>query len=169
MRRGVVISAAAWAVALALPTVSPAADAPRLPFAAGSLHSLRVAGSGSGPFAPTSHPSLEGSAVEELIVTRAALAPAFQRLAAWKTAKGVPTVVRTIEDIEASGVHGSDVSETVRLYIRAAYLDWGVRFVLLGGDTDIIPPRYATAEFLGLSNPPTDLYYACLDGDWNAN
>ena len=127
-----------------------------------------VAWSG-GPFAPTAQPSLNGSPVEELILTADNLVPAFERLAAWKTAKGVPTVVRSLTQVGAAGLRGSDLPETLRLYIRAAYQDWGVRFVLLAGDTDLIPPRYVTAEFQGLSNPPTDLYYACLDRDWNAD
>jgi Peptidase family C25/FlgD Ig-like domain len=133
------------------------------------LASLRSLQPSAGPFAPTSSPSLEGSPVEYLIITSEAMRPAFERLANWKTAKGVPAVVRTREEIEATSVHGADLAETLRLYIRDAYLYWGVRFVLLGGDSEVLPPRYAATEFLGLRDPPTDLYYSCLDGDWNAN
>ena len=50
-----------------------------------------------GGFQPSSYPSLEGSAVDYVIVTTDALASEFQNLADWKTAKGVPTVVRTVE------------------------------------------------------------------------
>jgi len=42
--------------------------------------------------------------------------------------------------------------------------------VLLGGDTDLIPARYAWSVYsLEGNSVPTDLYYACLDGDWNAD
>src|SRR5262245_8166141 len=46
-----------------------------------------------GGFVPAAYPDLEGSDVEYVIVTSAALAPAFQSLADWKTKRGVPTVV----------------------------------------------------------------------------
>ena len=45
-----------------------------------------------GVFLPTPNPSLEGSAVEYLIVTNAAMAPAFQRLADHRTAQGLPAL-----------------------------------------------------------------------------
>ena len=133
------------------------------------LASQRPTGFAGGPFAPTAAPSLDGSPVEYLVLTDAAMRPAFERLVAWKTAKGVPAVVRTLDDVAATGVHGSDLPETIRQYLRDAYLYWGVKWVLLGGDTEVIPARYATAEFLGLVEPITDLYYACLDRDWNAD
>lgn len=157
-----------WTVdaALVRPQRAPGpAPAPRP-----QLQSLRATGpTPAGPFAPTAHPSLEGSPVEYLVLTNDTMAPAFERLAAWKTAKGVPAVVRTVSQAEASGARGSDLAEALRFYIRDAYLYWGVRFVLLGGDTDVLPSRYAAAEFLGLDAPVTDLYYACLDRDWNGD
>jgi len=58
----------------------------------------------------------------------------------------------------------------VRNYIRDAYAKWGVEWVLLGGDTDVIPARYGHVMF-GQGDPliPTDMYFACLDGSWNAD
>ena len=44
--------------------------------------------------------------------------------------------------------------------------------VLLGGDSDILPPRYVDNSYYptaGSTLIPTDLYFACLDGNWNAN
>ncbi len=122
-------------------------------------------------FHPTQAPSLEGSPVEQVIVTNEALAPSFQLLADWKTRRGVPTVVRTIPWIEANYRHGSDLHETLRNFIRAAYTKWAVRYVLLGGDTDIIPARYGTSLFGPATDEqiPTDMYFACLDGTWNAD
>jgi hypothetical protein len=126
----------------------------------------------AGDFAPSLTPSLEGSPVRYLIITRAALAPAFQRLADYRTALGDPAVVQTVEWIEANFRHGADVQETIRLFIREAYQRWGVEYVLLGGDTDIIPPRYAHSKYYpptSGSEVPADLYFACLDGNWNAD
>ncbi len=123
----------------------------------------------SAGFRPTDAPSLEGSDVDYVIITSNALAPAWQVLADWKTHRGVPTVIRTTEWIQAHYRHGSDLAETVRNFIEDAYAKWGVRYVLLAGDSDIIPARYG---FSGFGEPseqkiPTDMYFACLDGNWN--
>ncbi|MEP7029098.1 MAG: C25 family peptidase propeptide domain-containing protein, partial [Candidatus Eisenbacteria bacterium] len=53
-----------------------------------------------GGFAPTSVPSVEGSPVQYLIITNAAMSAQLQRLADWRTRTGVPTIVRTVEFIQ---------------------------------------------------------------------
>ncbi len=124
----------------------------------------------SGRFDPAAAPSLEGSPVEYLIVTTDELAGTYQRLADWKTAKGVPTVIRTVEWILANHRRGVDIQETIRFFIRDAYQKWGVTWVLLGGDTPEIPPRYCyNTYYYGGRFLPVDLYYAGLDGSWNAD
>ncbi|UCE02298.1 MAG: hypothetical protein JSW67_13770 [Candidatus Latescibacterota bacterium] len=132
-----------------------------------ALQPQRITTPHRGAFLPAAQPSLEGSAVEYLIITSQEMASAFAPLAEWKTRKGVPAVVRTLADVEEAAEQGSDLAETVRNYIRDAYLLWGVRFVLLGGDTDVIPSRYVTMQLLELQNPVTELYYSGLDGNWN--
>jgi Peptidase family C25/FlgD Ig-like domain/FG-GAP-like repeat len=123
-----------------------------------------------GAFAASAAPSLEGSPVDCIIVVPAALAAPFDALANWKTAKGVPTVVRTVEWIEANYPRGIDRAETVRFFLQDAYTKWGVQWVLLAGDTPEIPPRYLyTAYYYGGTLVPTDLYFACLDGTFNAD
>jgi hypothetical protein len=122
-------------------------------------------------FRPTQAPSLEGSPVEEVIITSQALSANFQVLADWKTQRGVPTVVRTVEWIQANYAHGSDLAENIRTFIHDAYAKWTVQYVLLGGDTDVIPARYGFSEFGPDTDAliPADLYFACLDGNWNAD
>jgi hypothetical protein len=124
-----------------------------------------------GGFRPTSFPSLEGSAVDYVIITNDDMASAYQTLANWKTKKGVPTVIRTVEWIEANYRNGSDPQETIRNFIKDAYAKWGITYALIGGDTEQVPVRLARSCFPSPSgyNLPTDLYYACLDGDWNAD
>ena len=124
----------------------------------------------SGGFQPTSEPSLSGSPVRHLIVTTEALAPAFQELADYRTRRGLPSQVRTLEWIESRTRHGIDRAETLRNFLVEAYELWGLEWVLLGGDTDIVPVRYGrSAVYAGTTDEfsPTDLYYACLDGTWN--
>jgi hypothetical protein len=132
----------------------------------GQLAAKSTPGSG---FHPSDAPSLEGSPVEYVIVTSEALAPAWQALADWKTQRGVPTVVRTLEWIGAHYRHGSDLQETIRTFIQDAYAKWGAQYVLLAGDTDVIPARYGFSGFGETTEQsiPTDMYFACLDGNWN--
>lgn len=131
-------------------------------------NTVRVENPGRSAFMPTPYPSLEGSPVDYLIITTDDLANDFQRLADFKTTKGVPTVVRTLSFIQANSKHGSDIQETMRFFIRDAYAKWGIRYLLLGGDTDILPDRRCFSTFyLGGFELPVDLYFTGLDGTWN--
>lgn len=130
----------------------------------------RAAGGGglAGGFAPRGIPSVDGSAVDMVIVTPSSLEASFLPLADWKTKKGVPTVVRTTEWIDANYPQGFDQPERIRLFLRDAYRDWGTYLLLLGGDLEQVPPRFAwNTFFFGGTDIPTDQYYSCLDGDWN--
>lgn len=121
-------------------------------------------------FQPTAFPSLEGSAVSYVIVTPDSLAATYQALADFKTAKGVPTVVRTTEWIAANYRNGVDIAETIRTFVKDAYQKWGITYVLIGGDTREVPPRFAFSSFYdGGQLHPVDMYFGCLDGDWNGD
>jgi hypothetical protein len=78
--------------------------------------------------------------------------------------------VRTVEWIRQNYPNGVDPAEQIRTFIRDAYDNWGTVWVLLGGDTDVVPLRYATHHF---NNPPdqipADYYFGCLDGNWNGD
>lgn len=122
------------------------------------------------PVAVSKTPSLASSPVEVLIITNEAMRPEFQRLADHRTKLGDPALVVTLEEILANYRHGLDLSETIRKYIIDAYTKWGTDYVLLGGDAEVIPPRYASSTFYppgGQTYVPADLYYSCLDGNWN--
>ena len=126
-------------------------------------------GSGARAFLPSYEPSMEGSDVAYVIVTNEAMAPAFQRLADWRTKKGIPSVVRTIEWIQLHYRWGADVGESIRNFLKDAYAKWGVEWVVLGGDTDVLPARLGFVTFAEGDLVPADLYYSCLDGSWNAD
>lgn len=128
----------------------------------------RVVAKRPGGFQATSFPSLEGSPVDYVVVCPDSLAAAFQPFADFKTARGVPTVIRTLEWIAANYRNGSDLPETVRTFAIEAYQKWGITYLLLGGDTQQVPPRFSWSNFYdGGRNLPTDMYFGCLDGDWN--
>ncbi|MFH1096788.1 MAG: C25 family cysteine peptidase [Candidatus Desantisbacteria bacterium] len=114
-----------------------------------------------------------------LIVTNESLAPAFQILLDSKISKGLEGTIATTSWIY-SYESGRDNQERIRNYIK----DYQPTYLLLGGDTAVVPYRgvYAWVEGgtllddKGIStlapplvddNIPCDLYYACLDGDWD--
>ena len=59
-----------------------------------------------------------------------------------------------------------DDAERVRLEIRDAW-NAGAKWILLGGGPGVVPLRYATTTFYTGGPMPTDLYFQCLQGDWN--
>ncbi|MFZ1947581.1 MAG: C25 family cysteine peptidase [bacterium] len=117
-------------------------------------------------------PSLEGSAVDCVILTGGGLEGEFERLAGWHDRLGVRTVVRTMDWVE-SRYRGSDSAERVRNFLRDAYQKWGTVYVLVGGDPSIVPIRVMDyPEMLlaaGVSAMPSDQYYGNLEGTWNGD
>lgn len=113
-----------------------------------------------------------GIGAEYLIITSGELAPAFYPYAFWKNQKGLVTEIVLIEDILARYA-GEDPAAKLRAYLQEAYVN-GAAWVLLGGDEDVIPIRYAypgnTSQVPALYDQQvTDLYYADLTGDWDAD
>ncbi len=100
-----------------------------------------------------------------VIITSEQLKNSFKALAQWKIQRGVPTVIRTLEWIR-SHFNGVDDAERMRNFIRWSYQKRGTRYVLLGGDTEIIPTRMI---YTGNFSFAADYYFADLDGSWNAN
>ncbi|PKP59855.1 MAG: hypothetical protein CVT89_00775 [Candidatus Altiarchaeales archaeon HGW-Altiarchaeales-2] len=121
----------------------------------------------------------------------------FQDLVEWKNRKGVKTTIVTVEEImnnsayHCDGTFGdgcailefNDTAAHIRNFIKDAYQNWGIEYVLLGGDGDyanvggesgnnIIPTRRLWADSVDWDVGdliPSDLYYAALDGNWNNN
>ena len=90
----------------------------------------------------------------------------FERLASWKRKKGLSARVVTVDDIVAgrygtfTGACRRDLQEVLREFIKWAYSEWGVAWLLLGGDADIIPVRkvvgYVGGTTPGAKDPPDD-------------
>jgi len=74
----------------------------------------------------------------------------FERLVEWKRRRGMTANVVTISDI-LDGRYGSfrhrarDLQEIVRNFLKWAHQEWGVAWVLLGGDPSIVPVRKVAA------------------------
>ena len=87
-----------------------------------------------------------------------------------ETSLGWEDTIVTVEAIDAD-FPGRDRPERIRNFIRYAYDNWLTTYVLLGGDDDVVPCRYARGERRSgeFDNIPCDLYYAALDGNWDAD
>jgi hypothetical protein len=107
-----------------------------------------------------------------LIVTDEAMAEKAQDLANWKTKKGLNAAVVTTSFIE-SNYTGVDSGEKIRNCVKDYYENKGTQYVCLVGGNSIIPvrkvydPGYNVGE--GDYLVPTDNYYGCMDGDFNAD
>ena len=109
-----------------------------------------------------------------IIVTNEALKPTCDKLAHWKTIKGVRSKVITVEDC-----YNAYPNLTPQLAIKTVltkYKNNGMEYALLAGDTDIVPAQicYLPNWTQDTTDTPADLYYACLDSvnycfSWDAN
>ncbi len=116
-------------------------------------------------------PTNGDSPVSEVIICDENLLSHWEEYARYRRRWGIYTVVRTIQEIEGS-YPGVDRAERLRNFIKDAYLNWGVSFVLLGGDAPFLPMRIINADPPGVEDPiytnfPSDYYFSCLDGNWN--
>ncbi|MDP3114021.1 MAG: C25 family cysteine peptidase [Candidatus Cloacimonadaceae bacterium] len=86
------------------------------------------------------------------------------------TMKGYSVLMKPLQEITAQ-VTGSDTQDKIRNYIISMYTTNTLRHVLLAGDTDVIPHRglYVNFAQAGYTDAdiPADMYYSCLDGNWN--
>ncbi|NOQ21908.1 MAG: hypothetical protein GQ565_04570 [Candidatus Aegiribacteria sp.] len=112
---------------------------------------------------------------EYLIITRDSLVSVFEPLAQFKTMKGMPAAIVTMEYIE-SNYSGVDAAQKLRFFLRDIYSQTPPTYVLLGGDTPLVPHRncYATAE--GYTEyPAADIYFQDMNDptvgtdQWDAN
>ncbi len=106
----------------------------------------------------------------------------FQDFVNYKNMRGTRTTIISVEDILNDPFYRNDTNHLfndsqarIRSFIKDAYLNWGIEYILLGGDTDTIPVRgmwFTASSYIDLPGA-SDSYYACLDGtfnsDWNVN
>ena len=114
---------------------------------------------------------------EYVIITSSLYADLFTDFIQVKMTHGYRTLLKTTEDINTE-YSGADLQEKIRNYIIDLYQNFGTEYVLLGGDTEIIPHRgfYVAAGSTIDDDIPSDLYYAGLDrvgtgsgSDWNTD
>ena len=131
-----------------------------------------VAGYEAGAGTPSTLLPADGP-FQYVVVTTEALAPAFEPLVAQKVRRGVTADIVTTEYIASqyAGTETHDLADKIREFVADAYATWNIRWLLLGGDSGVVPARGVYASYYTTvdNNLPTDLYYVCLDGSWNGD
>jgi hypothetical protein len=83
--------------------------------------------------------------------------------------RGLSFLTLTVEEINGNW-EGIDVQEDIRNCIKHYSENSGTAFVLLAGDETVVPVREVYTECEGMIEfAPSDLYYADLNGSWDAN
>ncbi|MHC5078097.1 MAG: C25 family cysteine peptidase [Planctomycetota bacterium] len=102
--------------------------------------------------------------VEYVIITGRSLVQAWAPLRDWKSRVGIPADIVAVEDILGNPLYqGVDGPETLRNFLKDLYWKWGLSWVLLGGDVNIVPTRFLDL----MERTACDIYFACLEGTWN--
>jgi len=124
-------------------------------------------------------PSAAAGTRQYVVITTAALSPAFETLTTYRASSaggGYTAYIEHIDEIDAM-YSGVDLAEKMRNFIRDMYTNYGTQYVVLGGDCDgasenqVIPTRGCYAKVVDYTDAyiPSDLYFGCLDGSWNSD
>jgi len=104
-----------------------------------------------------------------VIVTVPDLASGYMDLARFESSRGLRAKLVLLGDVLPL-YPGRDDPEKLRNFIKDAYQSWGTRYVMLGGDSDVVPIRNLYDDANGTIDAfPGDCYYEALDGDWNGD
>lgn len=127
----------------------------------GSSGAAKVGGA-NGRFAPD--PKLPpDQGVPYVILTRDALVPAFQKLADFKRSLGLPAQIISLDAVAKSPAYpGVDLPEKIHFLLKDLRLNWRTRWVVLGGDVDLVPPQKIRAwnGTHGGNQVACDVYYS---------
>jgi len=95
-----------------------------------------------------------------VVVSPSSFSTVVENFAEYKNSINVITKVVTLDEIYDGvyfPVQGRDNPEKIKYFIKNAKENWSISYVLLAGDTNVLPVRYAD---VGDEDTPTDLYYA---------
>ena len=122
---------------------------------------------------------------EYCVITSQNLKDSFTRLVAWKREKGLNAGIVCIEDIlNNTNIVGDTVSliydnaGKIRQYLQYAYTSGTTKYVLFGGNANVLPIRYGTGSndkwtwdphFPNDYKIPSDFYFSELNSNWNSD
>ncbi len=114
-------------------------------------------------------PTWNPTDLDYAIIVPQRLLPVVDSYAIHRKLSGYNVEVFTL-DWFSSNFSGKDLPEKIRSGIKWLWQNRGLRFVLLIGDHEEIPPKMCFVPYWPAyfgDSVDTDYYYACLDGDWN--
>lgn len=111
------------------------------------------------------------TSLDYIIITKDNLCSAFNDIAKWKRTKGLKTKIISIEDIEKE-YYGQTLTEKIKKCIYNYYNNYGIQYVLLGGDDTIVPVCYCYCPMFSKNEDyrnyiPSDAYYSCFGNNFN--
>ena len=99
-----------------------------------------------------------GDSYDMLIISPAEFSSALQPLIDYKNDHDTKTILTTLDEIPSTGV---DQQESIKYYIKDSIETWGITYLLLVGNADKFPVRYAYIPSGSYEDShPSDLYYA---------
>ena len=103
-------------------------------------------------------------------VTDGALVETLGPLADHRRAQGLSSLVVDLDQVMLWSPAGNDTIASLHWLAGVAAHQWGARYLLLGGSHALLPaPLFRLAGPPLTYDNPTDAYYRCLGGDWDAN
>ncbi|MEM4258180.1 MAG: C25 family cysteine peptidase [Candidatus Thermoplasmatota archaeon] len=135
-------------------------------------------------YIPPEKPYFTGRGSNMLIITSEKFFSLFDPLIAHKNAKGIATIIDTVENIKATYTTGRNLPEQIKLRIKDAIEIDGISYVLLGGGRKGQTLQWIVPEFRNNNDDgwesgfAADLYYADIYkivgsnvtfDDWDSN
>ena len=123
----------------------------------------------------TQYSFIDDQAEKLLIITSDLFLSAVDTLVKHYAKYGIEAEIMRINEIQLGDHPGRDLQEKIRYAIKEVYLNDGLDYVLLAGNSTHIPHRGLSCEVLSgeswvtSEDIPADLYYVALDGDWDRN
>ncbi len=126
------------------------------------------------PIQPAIHQSSNRGTAGYLLIASDEYLATLESLVEWRYRGGYDCYTQSVEWIDAN-VTGNDLQQKIRNYITQMVNEHQINYVTLAGDSDTIPVRHffafdcAYGIYDDENQIPSDMYYSCLDGDWDAN
>ena len=115
-------------------------------------------------YSPPASPMLFGNEYDLVVITPEKFSSELQDFIDHKNSHGVKTIIKTTETIYQE-YQGRDKPEQIKYFIQNAIETWGIHYVLLIGNINLMPIRNSAVEWkagdeVECNDVPTDLYYA---------
>lgn len=103
-----------------------------------------------------------------VIITKDNLFSAFDSLVNWKNSIGFTTKLVSYDSI-ITQYPGAQAADKVRNFLIDKYEVWGIHYLLIAGNIDMIPMKLCFPDPGHNYDTPTDYYFAELTDDWDAD